>query len=246
MDDRDELTRPIIGIENRTAQEVFDIMADRIRAAKAGGVEAVAWRLEGDGGIGFTAVKSYADGVRDEGKYTVTPLYLAAAPEPLRVAGEAAKDIVRRAIINAYPGHEWGATADTLTIRKAGHDIPVAQFDLKGIATEVLALIEPSAGGGWRPIETAPQPKWGEPRGYIMLAWTNVDRETGATTYSVGEGYWFENEDGEDGAFWWANTGPGDYAEDQISESITGQLTHWQPLPVSPTPDQPKPEVKDV
>lgn len=26
-----ELTRPIIGIENRTAQEVFDIMADRIR-----------------------------------------------------------------------------------------------------------------------------------------------------------------------------------------------------------------------
>lgn len=28
-----DLTRPIIGIENRTAQEVFDIMSDRIRAA---------------------------------------------------------------------------------------------------------------------------------------------------------------------------------------------------------------------
>jgi hypothetical protein len=27
------LTRPIIAIENRTAQEVFDIMADRIRSA---------------------------------------------------------------------------------------------------------------------------------------------------------------------------------------------------------------------
>lgn len=27
-----DLTRPIIGIENRTAQEVFDIMSDRIRA----------------------------------------------------------------------------------------------------------------------------------------------------------------------------------------------------------------------
>lgn len=27
----DELTRPIVGIENRTAQEVFDIMAARIR-----------------------------------------------------------------------------------------------------------------------------------------------------------------------------------------------------------------------
>lgn len=29
----DRLTRPIVGIENRTAQEVFDIMADRIRLA---------------------------------------------------------------------------------------------------------------------------------------------------------------------------------------------------------------------
>lgn len=27
------LTRPVIGIENRTPQEVFDIMADRIRYA---------------------------------------------------------------------------------------------------------------------------------------------------------------------------------------------------------------------
>lgn len=31
----DDLTRPIIGIENRTAQEAFDIMADRIRGAFA-------------------------------------------------------------------------------------------------------------------------------------------------------------------------------------------------------------------
>lgn len=31
MNLRDELTRPIVGIENRTAQEVFDIMCDRIR-----------------------------------------------------------------------------------------------------------------------------------------------------------------------------------------------------------------------
>ena len=29
------LTRPIIGIENRTAQEAFDIMCDRIRSALA-------------------------------------------------------------------------------------------------------------------------------------------------------------------------------------------------------------------
>jgi len=30
----DELTRPIIGIENRTAQEVFDIMCDRMLALR--------------------------------------------------------------------------------------------------------------------------------------------------------------------------------------------------------------------
>ena len=40
-----DLARPIIGIENRTAQEVFDIMCDRFRAAeralaeRAGGVK---------------------------------------------------------------------------------------------------------------------------------------------------------------------------------------------------------------
>jgi len=31
----DEVTRPIIGIENRTGQEVFDIMADRFRALRS-------------------------------------------------------------------------------------------------------------------------------------------------------------------------------------------------------------------
>lgn len=35
MTESNELTRPIIGIENRSAQEVFDIMCDRIRHALA-------------------------------------------------------------------------------------------------------------------------------------------------------------------------------------------------------------------
>jgi|GEM_PF-5931835 len=41
----DALTRPIIGIENRTAQEAFDIMCDRIRrsAALAQAEQPVAW-----------------------------------------------------------------------------------------------------------------------------------------------------------------------------------------------------------
>lgn len=36
----ENITRPIIGIENRTAQEVFDIMVDRLKSAENGG-----WRL---------------------------------------------------------------------------------------------------------------------------------------------------------------------------------------------------------
>lgn len=44
-----ELTRPIIGIENRTPQEVFDIMCDRVRHSLAAtrtseAAEPVAWR----------------------------------------------------------------------------------------------------------------------------------------------------------------------------------------------------------
>lgn len=35
MSKLEELTRPIIGIENRTAKEVFDIMCDRFTAALA-------------------------------------------------------------------------------------------------------------------------------------------------------------------------------------------------------------------
>lgn len=43
----ERLTRPIIGIENRTADEVFDIMADRIRAAlSASGLEPLQARVK--------------------------------------------------------------------------------------------------------------------------------------------------------------------------------------------------------
>lgn len=35
MTERDDITRPIIGLENRTPLEVFDIMVDRIRGSRA-------------------------------------------------------------------------------------------------------------------------------------------------------------------------------------------------------------------
>jgi hypothetical protein len=51
------LIRPIIGIENRTAQEVFDIMCDRIAASAhmPGSQKPVAWHCKdyADGWINF-------------------------------------------------------------------------------------------------------------------------------------------------------------------------------------------------
>lgn len=58
----ERLTRPIIGIENRTAQEAFDIMADRIRhSVMQGGV----------GGLreALTATAGTIEGWRDEKDY---------------------------------------------------------------------------------------------------------------------------------------------------------------------------------
>lgn len=51
---RERLVRPIIGIENRTAQEVFDIMSDRFQALLSpeevgGSDQPVAWRCDGCG-----------------------------------------------------------------------------------------------------------------------------------------------------------------------------------------------------
>lgn len=43
-----DLTRPIIGIENRTAQEVFDIMCDRFRAYERAEAELAAVKAERD------------------------------------------------------------------------------------------------------------------------------------------------------------------------------------------------------
>lgn len=76
-----ELTRPIIGIENRTAQEVFDIMADRIRSCLLDKPEAVegepfAWYTVDKHGCDYMSrnehnLRNIAADVHGE----VTPLY---------------------------------------------------------------------------------------------------------------------------------------------------------------------------
>lgn len=83
---------------------------------------------------------------------------------------------------------------------------------------------------GWRGIESAPKPKWGEPRQPVLLAWTYRN-----TPPASGEAYWHEDEDGN-GDWWWANTGPNDYFSDTILNSITGQITAWRAVPEPPSP----------
>lgn len=83
-----DITRPIIGIENRSAQEVFDIMVDRIRsvpAAIAVETKPVAWRWTAHNASGFILPWEYSN-VRpswlETDGFVVQPLY-AEAPQPL-------------------------------------------------------------------------------------------------------------------------------------------------------------------
>lgn len=55
--DVERLTRPIVGLENRTPQEVFDIMADRIRYALSSEAAAAAQ----DGAVGVKAEATHPD-----------------------------------------------------------------------------------------------------------------------------------------------------------------------------------------
>ena len=89
----------------------------------------------------------------------------------------------------------------------------------------------------WQPIETAPRPAENEPMVPVLLSWTCC-RDDGSTMRLVGEGYWHAS----GGAYgqpdwWWAGTSPGDYYADPISQSITGQITHWMPMPQPPVTD---------
>ncbi len=91
-----DLTRPIIGIENRTAQEVFDIMCDRIhRASPTYGSGPVAWRvstyLHGESGWKFTADPATAHYWADTSGTVAEPLYTFPVKQPV---GEVTRESV--------------------------------------------------------------------------------------------------------------------------------------------------------
>lgn len=78
-------------------------------------------------------------------------------------------------------------------------------------------------------MDAAPMPGDGEPMQAVLLMWDNRDGSR-----HVGEAWWHPS-DPDGGAWWWANTSPGDYRSDCIRESISGQILAWIPLPPPPT-----------
>lgn len=85
---------------------------------------------------------------------------------------------------------------------------------------------------GWRDdMENAPRGAPSEPPIPLLLSWTYMHEDGVGFTRGVGEAYW--SADSED--WWWANTAPDGYWNDSIGQSITGKITHWQPLPLPPS-----------
>lgn len=107
-----ELTRPIVGIENRTAQEVFDIMCDRFKIALSAAepqpapsvavkeAEPVAWRCKdfADGWILDHSERSAREYQRETG-CLIQPLYT--TPPTVSVAIENLSDEQIRHIADA-------------------------------------------------------------------------------------------------------------------------------------------------
>lgn len=133
-----DLTRPIVGIENRTAVEVFDIMCDRFRRAHAraaGEAEPVAWRyrwhFDGHPAPTDWLFTDTAPAPRDH--LEAEPLYthLAPAQEPVAVpAGgwklvpvEMTAEMARRAVDAGVAagsrGEKWAPAAWTAALAAA-------------------------------------------------------------------------------------------------------------------------------
>lgn len=74
---------------------------------------------------------------------------------------------------------------------------------------------------GWLPIESAP----GDGTPVLLAVKVASEREP-----IVGEAYWHDSGPASYQAWWWANTGPGDYA----ASPVAGEVLNWMPLPAPP------------
>lgn len=95
----DEMTRPIIGFENRTAQEVFDIMADRIRS-----------------GIPAADRAGYERGVRESAGVAKK------RGDALKVLSDAEPDLEGKTLRLMQADGAWAANMDILNLIPGGDD----------------------------------------------------------------------------------------------------------------------------
>lgn len=103
----------------------------------------------------------------------------------------------------------------------------VSQYDQAGHAEAIAAWntrdLTPTRIDLWEPIETAPKD-----RTPVIVAVPTKERDD----HIVGEAYFDPEHD--DGDWWWAGTGYGDYHGGPISEINHHMPTHWHPLPAPP------------
>lgn len=98
---------------------------------------------------------------------------------------------------------------------------PIATSE-SGVESREPIDIARAMSGNWSDIETFDAHGQNNP---AIVAVTDANRSD-----IVGEAW--RHEDGE---WWWAGTGPGDYYDNPISEIQYGHVTHWMPLPLGPT-----------
>lgn len=170
----EKVTRPIVGIENRTSAEVFDIMADRFRAALAsvGEAKADGWLFfNPDTGTEWSANHPVESGEVDDAE-NIRPATaeelrqelfeaweaLATPPAPVSEPRVAVTDaMVETALTARIPGGSlawhWidgGGTG----IQPAHRDVMRAA--LEAVLASEVAVQPTAAPEGWRSIETAP------------------------------------------------------------------------------------------
>jgi len=128
----DEVTRPIIGIENRTGQEVFDIMADRFRALRSES-EAVAW-MHNLTGVIRTDKPAVSMGLHED----YTPLH---PPRPATVVSEAMVERAMRAFVFTATPAVTDETYEQSKLEMTPADKLMAYNSMR--AALVAALTEP-------------------------------------------------------------------------------------------------------
>lgn len=208
-----EMIRPIIGIENRTAQEVFDIMCDRFKIALSAAepqpapsvaVKALEWTQFTERSLDLNA-----DSI--EGAYVIRPS-----------AG------------NKFPVYLWvpGVPYDDARL-KPFNDLEAAKSHAQThherlIQSALSAQVQDVAG--WQPIETAPMdgtPILGYGEEPCRRGGSHV-RETRWEFYGEGSiaKERFKRGEGPSGSWGWQ--------EPIHNWACSWEPTHWMPLPTAP------------